>query len=116
MGHYPDDTLRNYSDTLADKQDSQGMGAHSNKKNDHNSGHDKTYSIIVNGRQREVTDHKLTYLEVVQLAYPGEEPSDKIVFTVTYSNPHGKDGSLVAGDEIKIKDGVIINVVRTDQS
>ena len=83
---------------------------------DHEHGHDKTYSIIVNGRPREVSEHKLTYLEVVQLAYPGEEPSDTIIFTVTYSNPHGKDGSLVAGDIVKIKDGIIFNVVRTDQS
>lgn len=79
-------------------------------------GHNKTYSIIVNGRQREVTENKLTYLEVVQLAYPGEEPSNTIIFTVTYSNPHGKDGSLIAGDKVKIKDGIIFNVVRTDQS
>lgn len=88
----------------------------SNENSDQKPRHDKTYSIIVNGRPREVAEHKLTYLEVVQLAYPGEKPSDTIVFTVTYSNPHGKDGSLVAGDEVKIKDGVIFNVVRTDQS
>lgn len=88
----------------------------SNNHSDQKPCNDKTYSIIVNGRPREVTRHKLTYLEVVQLAYPGEEPSDTIVFTVTYSNPHGKDGSLVAGDVVKIKDGVIFNVVRTDQS
>ena len=88
----------------------------SNNNSDQKPRHNKTYSIIVNGRSREVTEHKLTYLEVVQLAYPGEKPSDTIVFTVTYSNPHGKDGSLVAGDEVKIKDGVIFNVVKTDQS
>jgi len=88
----------------------------SNNHSDQKRCHDKTYTIIVNGRPREVTERKLTYLEVVQLAYPGEESSDTIVFTVTYSNPCGRDGSLVAGDEVKIKDGVIFNVVRTDQS
>ena len=41
-------------------------------KSENAPGHTKTYSIIVNGRPREVSDHKLTYLQVVQLAYPGE--------------------------------------------
>lgn len=79
-------------------------------------GQNKTYSIIVNGRPREVTKHKLSYLEVVQLAFPEEQPSDLLIFTVTFSNPHGKDGSLVAGDEVVIKDGIIFNVDRTDKS
>ena len=79
-------------------------------------GHHKFYSIIVNGRPREVKEHQLTYLQVVQLAYPGEVPTDTIVFTVTYSDPHGKDGSLVEGGEVIVKDGMIFNVRKTDQS
>lgn len=79
-------------------------------------GQNKTYSIIVNGRPREVTKHKLTYLEVVQLAFPGEVPSDLLIFTVTFSNPHGRDGSLVIGEEVVIKEGVIFDVDRTDKS
>ena len=79
-------------------------------------GQNKTYSIIVNGRPREVTDHKLTYIQVVQLAFPGETPTESIIFTVTYSNPHGKDGTLIDGQDVVIKDGVIFNVRKTDQS
>lgn len=79
-------------------------------------GHQKTYKIIVNGRQREISDHKLTYLQVVQLAYPGEVPTETIVFTVTYSNPHGRDGSLTEGRSVTIKDGMIFNVRKTDRS
>jgi hypothetical protein len=88
----------------------------SNDHSDQASGHNKTYSIIVNGRPREVTEHKLTYLQVVQLAYPGEQPSERVVFTVTFSNPHGKDGTMVSGDEVVIKDGEVFNVRKTDQS
>ena len=88
----------------------------SNGKSDQAPGQNKTYSIMVNGRPREVTDHKLTYLQVVQLAYPGEQPTDTIVFTVTYSHHQGRDGSLVAGQEVTIKDGMIFNVRKTDQS
>jgi hypothetical protein len=79
-------------------------------------GQTKTYSIIVNGRPREVSDHKLTYLQVVQLAYPGEVPTETIVFTVTYSNPHGRDGSLTDGESVVVKDGMIFNVRKTDRS
>lgn len=79
-------------------------------------GQNKTYDIVVNGRPKTVSDHKLTYLQVVQLAYPGEEPTEQIAFTVNYSNPKGKDGSLVAGKEVVIKDGIIFNVRKTDKS
>ena len=79
-------------------------------------GHNKTYSIIVNGRPREVGEHKLTYLQVVQLAFPGEQPSEGVVYTVTYSNLHGKDGSLVEGQDVPIKDGTVFNVAKTDKS
>lgn len=79
-------------------------------------GQNKIYSIIVNGRPREVTEHKLTYLQVVQLAFPGEQPSATVVYTVTFSDPHGKDGSLVDGQDVVIKDGMIFNVRKTDQS
>lgn len=88
----------------------------SNSHSDQAPVQNKTYSIIVNGRPREVADHRLTYLQVVQLAYPGEQPTATIVFTVTYSNPHGRDGSLVEGQEVTIKDGMIFNVRKTDQS
>ncbi len=78
--------------------------------------HEKSFTIIVNGRQRTITDHKLSYIEAVHLAYPGEQPSEMVSFTVTYSNPHGKDGSLVEGQEVKVHDGMILNVRKTDRS
>jgi hypothetical protein len=88
----------------------------SDKHQNEPSGHNKSYDIIVNGRPRTVTEHKLTYLQVVQLAFPGDTPSDKVVFTVTYSNPHGRDGMLVEGDEVMVKDGMIFNVTKTNES
>lgn len=79
-------------------------------------GHQKSFTIIVNGRRRTITDHKLTYIEAVHLAYPGEQPSERVSFTVTYSNPHGKDGSLIEGQEVKVQDGMVLNVRKTDRS
>lgn len=87
-----------------------------NGKSEEAPGQNKTYSITVNGRPRQITDHKLTYLQAVQLAYPGEVPTETIVFTVTYSNPHGQEGSLTEGDTLVVKDGLILNVRKTDRS
>lgn len=78
--------------------------------------HQKSFTIIVNGRRRTIIDHKLTYIEAVHLAYPGEQQSETVSFTVTYSNPHGKDGSLVEGQEVKVQDGMVLNVRKTDRS
>lgn len=86
---------------------------HSGTHGGHN---DKVHTIIVNGRKREVRQEKLSYIEVVHLVYPGEQPSETVSFTVTYSDPHGKDGSLVAGQEVKLHDGMILNVRKTDRS
>ena len=81
-----------------------------------NDDHDKPFTIIVNGRPRTIRDHKLTSIEAVHLAYPGEQPSETVSFTITYSIPRGKDGSLVEGQEVKVHDGMILNVRKTDRS
>lgn len=88
----------------------------SNDQSGQDSGHKKSYSVIVNGRPREVTEHKLTYLQVVQLAFPGEVPAENRVYTVTYSDPHDHGGSLVDGQDVTVKDGMVFNVRKTDKS
>jgi hypothetical protein len=77
-------------------------------------GHTKTYSILVNGTQEVWTDHRITYEQVVQLAFPGS-PGD-LLFTVSYANPHGKDGTLAPGQETTVKDGMSFNVIKTNRS
>ena len=79
-------------------------------------GHNKTFRIVVNGRQREVADHTLTYQQVVHLAFPDDQPDPNLVYTVAYANPHGKDGTLVDGKEVQVKDGMIFNVTKTNRS
>lgn len=77
---------------------------------------DKTYTIIINGRKREVTDHKLTYQQVVQLAFPGGQNDANTIYTVAYANPHGKDGTLVDGQDVVVKNGMSFNVSKTSRS
>jgi hypothetical protein len=95
---------------------SQGIWAMSNSHSDQSADHKKQFLIIVNGRQREVSQHQLTYLDVVQLAFPGEVPTSGAVYTVTFSTPHGKEGSMVEGQEETVKEGMIFNVSKTTQS
>lgn len=79
-------------------------------------GHHKTTTIIVNGRPREVQGKRISYSEVVQLAFPNEQPDQNIIYTVAYDNPHGKDGTLVEGQDAKLKEGMIFNVTKTNRS
>lgn len=87
-----------------------------NSKSDLAPGQNKVVSIIVNGRPKEVTGHQISYAEIVALAFPGTPGSDTTDFTVTYSSPHGKDGTLVSGQQTPIKEGMVCNVTKTNRS
>ena len=80
-------------------------------------GQNKEYSIIVNGQQKVVTSKELTFAEVVALdeALPSGQ---YIEYTVTYRRGHGNkpEGSMVDGDTVKVKEGMIFNVTATDKS
>jgi hypothetical protein len=79
-------------------------------------GHNKSYNIVVNGRPRVVTEHRLSYADVVRLAFP-EGPFDgSILYTVSYANPHGHDGTLAEGQDVEVKDGMSFNVGKTNRS
>lgn len=75
---------------------------------------DKSVHIVINGQQESVDDKHLTYEQVVRLAFP-EGPFD-ILYSVTYANPHGHDGTLAPGQKVTIKDGMSFNVIKTNRS
>ena len=79
-------------------------------------GQNKVTVITVNGRQKEVTGHKITYVEVVKLAFPDAQFDENIIYTVAYANPHGKDGTLVKGEDVSVKEGMVFNVSKTNRS
>jgi hypothetical protein len=57
-------------------------------------------------------------LEVVRLAFPEATINDTTVYTVTYKRGHGEkpEGTMVDGDNVKLKSGMIFNVTPTDKS
>lgn len=78
----------------------------------------KLLTIIINTRPYEVHKDNLSFEELAQLAFPNSPGGENVSFTVTYRNGHGNkpEGSLVAGQSVKTKDGMIFNVIRTDKS
>ncbi len=80
-------------------------------------GHEHEFTIVVNGRERTVTQKELTFDELVVLAF-GPPNYDSSVYTITYRKGPDKmeKGTLVQGESVKLKSGMIFNVVRTDKS
>lgn len=77
-------------------------------------GRDRTIDIVINGQQVTVTDNRLSYEEVVQLAFPG--CGLDILYSVTYSNPRGRDGTLAPGQATVVREGTSFNVIKTNRS
>lgn len=74
--------------------------------------------IIVNAEQHVVRQRRLTFEDVVRLAFVDAIFNNDIIYTVTYKRgPHqNREGSLVAGEAVFITNGMIFNAKRTDKS
>jgi hypothetical protein len=73
-------------------------------------------TIIVNGREKTVSGRTISYEQVVRLAFDSIDANT--IYTVAYkkgpaSNPQG---SMVAGDVVKLECGMIFNVTPTGRS
>ena len=79
---------------------------------------DKTFLITVNARQKRVDHDELSFDELVDLAFDDPARGPQIVFTITFRDAGGRipEGELDEGQTLKVRDGTIINVTRTDQS
>ena len=77
-----------------------------------------TYEIRVNSRPRTVNDRRVTFEQVVQLAFPGQQ-APNVEFSMTFRHAASKPpaGELGAGGSVEVKKkGTIFNVTRTVQS
>lgn len=76
--------------------------------------------IIVNGREHDYNEKKISYEEVIVIAFGAIDTRPNVAYTVKYSKgnngKHVDKGSLVQGDTVKVKEGMIFNVSRTDRS
>ncbi|PSR36976.1 MAG: hypothetical protein C7B44_06195 [Sulfobacillus thermosulfidooxidans] len=88
---------------------SQGQGTEHVRK-------DKNYRIIVNAEEKTVESNVLSYYQVVQLAFP-TPPGTNVTYTVVYEKAEDpREGTLVAGQTVIIKDGTEFDVTPTIKS
>jgi len=78
-----------------------------------------TTKIVLNLDEIEVHQEKLTYAQLVHLAYPQDPPADTsdFIYTVTISYPNGESLSLARGDKpVPVKQGMVCHVRKTGRS
>lgn len=75
-------------------------------------------TIIVNTREKVWNEKKISYEQVIVLAFGSYSNDPNVVYTVTYSKgPESHhEGSLVSGKSVEVKDGMIFNVTQTNKS
>ncbi len=73
--------------------------------------------IIVNTRAREWSHERISFEQVIELAYPGSA-TDQYSFTVSYTRGHHtqRSGSLSAGHHVKVHEGMVFDAYRTLRS
>ena len=78
----------------------------------------KAVTLVVNGEPHEVVETRISFEEVVKLAYPVPPTGQCIEFTVTYRNgpPANPKGTLTAGHSVKVKNKMLFDVTPTDRS
>jgi hypothetical protein len=77
-----------------------------------------TFEITVNSRLRTLNDRRVSFEQIVQLAFPGQHDTN-VEFSMTYRHAASMPpaGELAAGGFIEVKkEGTIFNVTRTVQS
>lgn len=97
-------------------------------KDDHSQGHghghgggegggrDKTTTIIVNTREKEVPGKEVDYDQIVGLAFENPPTGEFIEITVSYRDGPGRDGTLQPNTSVKIKERMVFDVTATDKS
>lgn len=78
----------------------------------------KSTVIVVNGRQKATAAKELSFDDVVRLAFDDAVFNEVTIYTITFKRGHGDkpEGTLVEGELVKVKEGMIFNVARTDKS
>jgi len=82
--------------------------------------HPNRITILVNGEEKMLLPHveKISYEEVVKLAYGMLPTSPNTIYTVAYSNGPNSNvkGTLTKGRSVMVKEGMVFNVSKSDKS
>ncbi|MGD1098110.1 MAG: multiubiquitin domain-containing protein [Bryobacteraceae bacterium] len=114
--------LELYREVTGDREDQEienGPETVHLKEDEHfHSGPPKVFTIIVNGRKKEVPTKTLSFDQLVALAFNPVPVGPNVMFTITYrKGPHkNPEGTLTEGGTVRIKDGMIFDVSETNKS
>lgn len=75
----------------------------------------ETVTLIVNTKPQQWSERKITFEQVVELAFPGQ-PYDPQGTTVEYSRGPSADHSLRPGHSVEVKDGMVFDVEPANRS
>lgn len=80
--------------------------------------HHKKITIVINGTAKTIQKGRLTFDEVIALAFDNPPTGDGIQFTVQYSRGHSDKpkGTLVEGQSVEAKEGMEFDVTPTNRS
>lgn len=82
----------------------------------HENNHEHEHHVIVNGEEKTVRQHELSFHEVCKLAFPEGPFTEKVVYTVSFTLPDETEGVMVKVESIKVINGTIFVVGNSDQS
>jgi hypothetical protein len=79
---------------------------------------DRVFTVIVNTEDKQVTERRQSFNDVVLLAFNPPPTGPNVGFTITYRKgpPANRKGSLLEGGFVRIKEGMIFDVTPTDRS
>ena len=79
---------------------------------------DKVTEIVVNGRPKPFSEKKISFEQVIVLAFGLISNDPRVFYTVTYKRGIGSkpEGSLTRGQKVRVKNKMIFNATCTDKS
>lgn len=81
-------------------------------------GQNKEFELSVNSRVKLWNKKTISYDEVIILAFGSVSSDPNVSYTVAYKKGDNNkpEGTMVKGDEIKVKNGMRFNVTQTNRS
>jgi hypothetical protein len=79
---------------------------------------EKEFTIIINAREKSWENKKISYEQIIELAFGSYSEDENITYTVLFSkgeNSH-HEGSLIKGKSVVVKDGIVFTVTLTNKS
>ena len=78
----------------------------------------KEVTVVINGTAKSIHKERLTFAEIIALAFTAPPSGDGVQFTVQYSRGHSEKskGTLVDGQSVHIKEGMEFDVTPTNRS